>query len=140
MELRLKKTVLGVLLVVICILIIMTKALIKKNNSDYQEYCYEIYQEIKEESFKYAKFEDENIIFYDSEFNVLSEMTYEKYNKKWTIIYIENDDDTMCFWKSGAVDDTEGIMFIKNEDMDRILDGLHQLKRIGGNSYWVTTY
>lgn len=140
MESRMKKTVLGVLLVVICILIVIIKVLIKKNNSDYQEYCYELYQEIKEESFKYAKFEDENIIFYDSEFNVLSEMVYEEYNKKWTIIYIENDDDSMCFWKSGAVDDTEGIMFIKNEDMDRILDGLHQLKRIGGNSYWVTTY
>lgn len=140
MESYIKKVVLGVLLVGICILIIISNALSKNHNREYKEYCYEIYQEIKEESFKYAKFKDKNIIFYDSEFNVLSEMAYEKYNKKWTIKYIENDDDSMFFWRSGALDDSEGIMFIKNEDMDRILDGIKKMERNGGNSYWVTTY
>ena len=109
------------------------------NNKEYQEYCYQIYKEIQDEDFKYAKFDKKTLIFMDENRSVLYKKDYSNYNTKWKILYIENRKDTIVFWKKGAVDDRIGLMFIRERKLSNMLDGINTLKRRGGNIYEVST-
>lgn len=60
-------------------------------------------------------------------------------NSKYKIVYIENSEETMRFWKSGFLDDGIGVLFIKDEELSNALSGIKTIKRSNGNSYWFTT-
>lgn len=133
-----KRIVLAIVaVVIICLLCFKLK---KSHDNEYVEYCYQIYQEVKDTEFKYAKFDDKNLIFYDTDRNEISKMEYTNYKPSFKIIYIENNDDTIAFWSSGSLDDGSGILFVKDEQINGALDGIKTLKRNGGASYWFSTY
>lgn len=46
--------------------------------------------------------------------------------------------NTLYFVTEGVVDDRAGIMFV-NDDSDSFLDGIAEISRIGGNSYYFNT-
>lgn len=106
---------------------------------EYDFYCYQIFCEIQNEEFRYAKFDEEQIVFYDEDFEELFRKEYKKYNSHFKIVFIENDENTMSFWKSRFLDDGIGIVYIKDDKMNSILSGLKKLERSGGSSYWFGT-
>ncbi len=125
-----------VIIIMICIFCFKLK---KSHDNEYVEYCYQIYQEIKDIEFKYAKFDEKNIIFYDTDRNEINKIEYTNYRPSLKIIYIENNDNTIAFWISGSLDDGKGILFVKNKQINGALDGIKSLKRSGGASYWFST-
>lgn len=137
---RMKKYILGgVIFVIVIICIFLMYRINKQYNKNYEEYCYRIYKEILDIDFTYAKLEEKAIIFYDDDFNELEKMEYENMNSKYKIVYIENSEETMRFWKSGFLDDGIGVLFIKDEELSNALSGIKIIKRSNGNSYWFTT-
>lgn len=60
-----------------------------------------------------------------------------KITKKITTF--SKDGSTVWFIISGSVDDEQGIIFI-NDDSNSVLDGIKSIERIGGNSYYYSTY
>lgn len=61
-----------------------------------------------------------------------------KRQKKSAPLYIEKIGNTLYFVTEGVVDDRAGIMFV-NDDSDSFLDGIAEISRIGGNSYYFNT-
>jgi len=134
-------TILILLVLSITILLFFRIQRGKENpNSEYEDYCYQIYQEIKNQSFSIAKFQENTIVFYDDEFNETGKLEYSDYNSSLKIIYIENTEDTMLFWVKGSLDDGEGILIIKDQKINAALGGIKNLERAGSTSYWFSTW
>ena len=130
------KRILIVLLTVILILTLISCG--TKSTEEYDLYCYEINQLIKEIDFDRGTIDDGNLILYNNESEVFNEK-YEKYNTNFEIEYIRKEDSKVFFVLSASVDDDEGIVFI-NDETNNLMDGLVSLERINGNSYRYKTF
>lgn len=140
-----RTTMVGVVLILLVLAVVMLLVFWMQRgkgnpNSEYEDYCYQIYQEIKNQTFSTAKFHENTIVFYDDEFNEIGKLEYRDYDSSLRIIYIENTEDTMLFWVKGSLDDGEGIIFIKNQKINAALGGIKNLERTGNTSYWFSTW
>ena len=121
--------------------LVITVCYSQSYNKEYEEYCYQVYKEIVDRNFVYAKFDGSQIKFYDKNHIAFDAIQYKEYNSKFSVIYIENDNETIKFWKSGFLDDGIGIVFFKDEPVNRALSGIKKIKRgySHGNAFWFTT-
>lgn len=103
----------------------------------YIEYCNNIYYLVLNEEFDTAKIEDDEIILEDAERNVIKKISYDE-GKKYGLKYIENNQSTMKFWNSGF-DDLSGLMYMKKDWDNTVIEGLNMIERCGGNVYYVST-
>ena len=121
-------------LMFLCIAMVMCLAACNSNIQESEAYFYEINKLIKDEDFCTAKVNAGKILLYDSQQNPIQELSFDKYDKSITLLYIRKEGAVTLFVTSGAVDDEQGILFI-NDDSNDVLEGIHSIKRIGGNSY-----
>ena len=94
---------------------------------------------IKDLEFHTAKAKDGKIILYNKEYDPISEIPFEEYDKGIKFIGAHKDGPVVYFITGGAVDDEWGIMFVNDHEADDILEGVHQVNRIGGNAYEYST-
>ena len=103
-----------------------------------EDYLYNINSIIKEMDFYTAKVDDNKIILYDTEQEMIKEIPFENYDESIKFIYARKENSTIYFVLSGSVDDEQGVMFV-NDGSDDFLDGIKTINRIGGNSYQYST-
>ncbi|MCD7855469.1 MAG: hypothetical protein LUG66_07645 [Clostridiales bacterium] len=130
-----------ILLIVFCLM--YEKASLFYENKkwqEYDEYCYNINEILVNEDFFTAKAEENSLVLYNENFEIIKTIDFEDYKNSCNIKYIRKEDDLMYFIISAAVDDEKGIVYINNNETNSILDGIHSLKRINGKSYIYTTY
>ena len=108
------------------------------NNKKTEDYLHEINSIIKEMDFYTAKADDNKIILYDTEQEMIKEIPFENYDDSIKFIYARKENSTIYFVLSGSVDDEQGVMFV-NDGSDDFLDGIREINRIGGNSYQYST-
>ena len=106
---------------------------------EHEEYFYEMNSIIKNMEFHKAKMEENQILLYDVQNKLITKIPFEQYRADIDFICAYKEGATIRFVTGGSVDDEEGIMFV-NDDSDNILDGIHSIERIGGNSYRYSTY
>ncbi len=122
------------LLICLCIAAVLCLAACNGNAEESEEYFYEINKLIKDEDFCTAKVKAGKIVLYDAQRNPIKEIPFENYDKCITLLYARKEGALIFFVTSRAVDDEQGILFI-NDDSNNMLDGIHSIKRVGGNSY-----
>lgn len=108
------------------------------NNKKTEDYLYKINSIIKEMDFYIAKADDNKIILYDTEQEMIKEIPFENYDDSIKFIYARKENSTIYFVLSGSVDDEQGVMFV-NDGSDDFLDGIKTIDRMGGNSYQYST-
>ena len=108
------------------------------NNKKTEDYLHEINSIIKEMDFYTAKANDNKIILYDTEQEMIKEIPFENYDDSIKFIYARKENSTIYFVLSGSVDDEQGVMFV-NDGSDDFLNGIKTINRIGGNSYQYST-
>ena len=107
--------------------------------SSQEEYFYIINNLIKDEEFDYATVSEKKIELYNSDNILINEMYFEDYNENIKLSVIRKKESMIYFVQNGAIDDEEGIVFI-NDRSNELLDGIKNIKRIGGNSYQYRTF
>ena len=85
-----------------------------------EDYLYNINSIIKEMGFYTAKVDDNKIILYDTEQEMIKEIPFENYDESIKFIYARKENSTIYFVLSGSVDDEQGIMFV-NDNSDAFL-------------------
>lgn len=108
------------------------------SNKNTEEYLYKINSIIKDMDFYTAKADDNKIILYNAEQEMIKEIPFENYDDNIKFLYARKEESAIYFVISGSVDDEQGIMFV-NDDSDDFLDGIKTINRIGGNSYQYST-
>lgn len=108
------------------------------NNKKTEDYLHKINSIIKEMDFYTAKADDNKIILYDTEQEMIKEIPFENYDDSIKFIYARKENSTIYFVLSGSVDDEQGVMFV-NDGSDDFLDGIKTIDRMGGNSYQYST-
>ena len=108
------------------------------NNKKTEDYLHKINSIIKEMDFYIAKADDNKIILYDTEQEMIKEIPFENYDDSIKFIYARKENSTIYFVLSGSVDDEQGVMFV-NDGSDDFLDGIKTIDRMGGNSYQYST-
>lgn len=108
------------------------------NNKNIEEYLYKINSIIKDMDFYTAKVDENKIILYNTEQEMIKEIPFGDYNGNIKFIYARKEESAIYFVMSGSVDDEQGIMFV-NDNSDGFLDGIKTINRIGGNSYQYST-
>ena len=131
-----KKIMLLFLSIIICFTIVIYNKY-KEYYNDRQEYCYKLNQIIKDYSFFKGEVKNNNIILYDNNNKIITKIKLDG-SENVNIKYIRKDDNRIFFVFSGSVDDDNGIVFI-NDNKNSVLDGIYNLNRLGGNSYWYST-
>ena len=76
---------------------------------------------------------------FDEKLDFISDINFKEYDKKIKIKSIRKEENRIFYILSGSVDDEEGYVFI-NSSENSILDGIKNMKRTGGNSYYYKTY
>ena len=122
------------LLICLCLATGLCLAACNSNLQESEEYFYEINKLIKDEDFCTAKVKAGKIVLYDAQRNPIKEIPFDKYDKSIAFKYARKEGTLIFFVTSAAVDDEQGVLFI-NDDANNILEGIHSIKRIGGNSY-----
>lgn len=122
------------ILICLCIGAVLCLAGCNGNAEDSEEYFYEINKRIKDEEFCTAKVKPGKIVLYDAQQNPIRELPFESYDKNITLLFARKEGALIFFVTSAAVDDEQGILFI-NDDSNKVLNGIHSIKRVGGNSY-----
>ena len=110
----------------------------EKSTEEYDLYCYEINNMIKDIDFDNGKIADGKIVLYNDDKEVFNQ-DYEKYDSGFDIKHIRKDDNKVFFVFAATVDDEEGIMFV-NDETNSLLDGIGSLERVNGNSYKYKTF
>ena len=131
-----KKIMLLFLSIIICFTIVIYNKY-KEYNNDRQEYCYKLNQIIKDYTFFKGEVKNNYIILYDNNNKIITKIMLDD-SENVNIKYIRKDDNRIFFVFSGSVDDDNGIIFI-NDNENSVLDGIYNLNRLGGNSYWYST-
>ena len=108
------------------------------SNKNTEDYLYKINSIIKDMDFYTAKADDNKIILYNIEQEIIKEIPFEDYNGNIKFLYARKEESAIYFVISGSVDDEQGIMFV-NDNSDGFLDGIKTINRIGGNSYQYST-
>ena len=104
-----------------------------------EEYFRGIYSVIKDRSFDNGKFDNGELVLYNSSFDVLERISVtENQSHKLVRIIKDADAEQIYFIMGGAVDDQYGIVFTKGSSIN--MDGIHSLKRISGNSYYYASF
>lgn len=122
------------LLILLCVAMLLCLAGCNAGTEEYEEYFYKINKLIKDEDFCTAKVKPGKIVLYDAQKNPIRELPFESYDKSITLLYVRKEGALIFFVTSAAVDDEQGILFI-NDESDKVLDGIHSIKRVGSNSY-----
>ena len=108
------------------------------NNKKTEDYLHKINSIIKEMDFYTVKADDNKIILYDTEQEMIKEIPFKNYDDSIKFIYARKENSTIYFVLSGSVDDEQGVMFV-NDGSDDFLDGIKTIDRMGGNSYQYST-
>lgn len=108
------------------------------SNKNTEDYLYKINSIIKDMDFYTAKADDDKIILYNTEQEIIKEIPFEDYDGNIKFLYARKEESAIYFVISGSVDDEQGIMFV-NDNSDSFLDGIKTINRIGGNSYQYST-
>ncbi len=122
---------------IIMCLIVAVYIRYNRYNDDREEYCYKLNQIIKNYTFSKGKIEKNNIILYDDNNKIITKIRFDDFENV-NIKYIRKDKNRIFFVFSGNIDDDSGIVFI-NDNENSVLDGIYNLHRLGGNSYWYST-
>ena len=104
----------------------------------YAMYIERINNLVKEYDFYKGYLNDGVITLYDAFERKVIDIEFKNHNTKYPLLYFRKDGDNIYYIRSGAVDDEFGIMFI-NGDANSALDGVANLERCGGNSYYYDT-
>ena len=126
-------------LILILVLAFMCSSCSAPNYEKTEEYFYKMNSRIKDMEFYKAEMEGNEILLYDAQNKLITTIPFEKSTHDVDFIYAYKDGTTIRFVTGGSVDDEEGIMFV-NDNSDDILEGIHSLERVGGNSYRYSTY
>lgn len=110
-----------------------------KGDDESYNYVYNINNIIKDYDFYKADVSENKISLYDNNFDFISDINFEEYDKKINIISIRKEESRIFYIVGGSVDDEEGYVFI-NSPENSILNGINYLERIGGNAYYYRTY
>lgn len=122
------------------LLFIVIVSAIRINNSDYEcDYVYKINNVLKNYDFYKAELSENKITLFDEKLDFISDINFKEYDKKIKIKSIRKEENRIFYILSGSVDDEEGYVFI-NSSENSILDGIKNMKRTGGNSYYYKTY
>ena len=132
-----KRNICFVLILVILGMFILISSSYSSNKNT-EEYLYKINSIIKDMDFYTAKADDNKIILYNTEQEMIKEIPFEKYDDNIKFVYARKKDSVIYFVISLAVDDEQGIVFV-NDNSDGFLDGIKTINRIGGNSYQYST-
>ena len=128
-----------VILVLFCIVVGLFYSCSGDDIHKQERYFSKINSLIKNLEFHTAKAKDGKIILYNKELDPISEIPFEEYDEDIKFIYARKDGPVVYFITWGAVDDEWGIMFINDHEADNILEGVHQVNRVGGNAYEYST-
>ena len=104
----------------------------------YAMYVEQINELVKDIDFRKGYLEEGVIALYDAFERKIGEIAFESYNGDYPLDYFRKDGDNIFYIEYGAVDDEFGIMFI-NGDENSVLNGVANLERCGGNSYYYDT-
>ncbi len=104
-----------------------------------EQYFRKINEIIKDLEFHSAKAKDEKIILYNNNYEPISEIPFEDFDKSIKFISAHKNNNIVYFITGGAVDDEWGIMFVNDGVSDRMMDGVGSATKIGGNSYEYTS-
>ena len=126
-------------LILILVLAFMCSSCSAPNYEKTEEYFYKMNSRIKDMEFYKAEMEGNQILLYDAQNKLITTIPFEKSTHDVDFICAYKDGTTIRFVTGGSVDDEEGIMFV-NDNSDDILEGIHSLERVGGNSYRYSTY
>ena len=129
----------SIVILAIALIFIFWHSYSSYHNKEVEEYCRYINGLISNYDFKTAYINETEITMYDENSSLLYTLPLENYNKRAHISYIRKEDQKMFFVTEAAVDDEAGILIV-NDESDKFMDGIYNLKRIGGNSYNYTTY
>ena len=130
-----KWIILGIIGLVVCLLFGLIR---DQHEQDTVEYCYQINEIVKDLDFYTAKVTENGIELYDRNFDELEIVSFDGYKRNIRIMAIHKDGGLIYFILIGNVDDESGIMFV-NDGTDGMMNGIHSLDRIGGNSYYYDT-
>lgn len=130
-----KWIILGIIGLVVCLLLGLIR---DQHEQDTVEYCYQINEIVKDLDFYTAKVTENGIELYDRNFDELEIVSFDGYKRSIRIMGIHKDGGLIYFILIGNVDDEWGIMFV-NDGTDGMMNGIHSLDRIGGNSYYYDT-
>ena len=103
-----------------------------------EQYFRKINDIIKDLEFHSAKTKDGKIVLYNENYEPISEIPFNDYDKSIKFIYARKNGSIVYFIQQGAVDDEWGIMFV-NDDSDGMMSGIWHADRISGNAYKYST-
>lgn len=128
------------LLICFCLLIYLLISKYERiSYNELDEYCYNINNILMNYNFNKANLEKNYIALYSDENILINEIEFDFYDENKKILYIRKDENKIFFILNGTVDDEDGILFV-NDSSDSMMDGIIKLKRLGGNSYYYSTY
>ncbi len=134
---------LGMFLIILLLFGGMSNFSVKDDNRPTERQRYAMYIErinnlVKDCDFSRGYLNDGVITLYDAFERKVIDIEFKNHNTKYPLLYFRKDGDNIYYIRSGAVDDEFGIMFI-NGEANSALDGVANLERCGGNSYYYDT-
>ncbi len=128
-----------VILILCCLMLGSFHSCGREDIHEQERYFSKINAIIKDLEFHSAKAKDGKIILYNKEYEPVSEIPFEEYDEDIKFVGAHKDGPVVYFITGGAVDDEWGVMFINDNEADNVLEGVHQVNRIGGNAYEYST-
>ena len=98
-----------------------------------------MYELIKVENYSTAKIKGNTIYLLDEKGNEIKTILLDS-EFKGKLLYIEKSPTSVIFWRSGWLDDTDGIMFLEGGWTDEVWNGLRRATKLDGKVYIVYTY
>lgn len=113
--------------------------------AEYEPYCARLNEFLKEESFDVAVVEPGKIVLKNSERKVIKTIPFSDYDSSCSIWggITKNEENDIFIPLGGAVDDVSGLVFVNKPEHDINTvreDGIQQLKLVGENCYYYSTW
>ena len=132
------KKKLFVLSALFCVFFCVAFACDDWRNNIREDYYYMINSLVQDIDFDMAEVKSGKIVLYDSEQRQIDEIDFEGYNDNIDVLHIRKSNNIVYIVTRQTIDDETGIMFV-NDGSDRMMDGLHSIKRVGGSMYQYNT-
>ena len=129
-ELEKKRRILiGIFLFLLIALLFYYLCFVHKSRTQYEDYCSQINELLKNEEFFVASAWANPLELKDQDFEVIKTIEFPHFNKHYRILGISKDESANIYFAlGGAADDNWGIVFVNDPDINRCFDSVEWIK------------